>query len=517
MQYYRPICQKPQGNKIKLPDLLTTETLEMSAHKIEILIPVLAHEEKLLPLLLFLSNWDFKISVAIGHSDSLATGKEISAEEAIALMPNLLFTQSGSNLPPDIYPKDLSKTLRKIRWAVTFPSRAFQLNYIAQLSQADFFWFLHADSKLEGDFQEKIILFANRYPQSIGYGKLKFANDGPWLCFLNAYAANLRSRFLGMPFEDQSLLMSRTIFTELGGFLTHLPYGEGHDLIWRAKRVGINLFPLRTTITTSARRYKAAGWVKTSTRFVYLTYKQAIPHFVRNHFKERGQSQVSFNQTSIYQTEASTAIAIFVKTPGLSPMKTRLARRIGTQNAETFQLLAIEEIKNTLAQCPETAQYWAVSEADGLFFDEWKNLKTVLQGEGDLGDKIHRIYSMLLSKFGRAIIIGSDTPQITAKHIKTTVESLEKVDYVIGPARDGGFWLFAGKKPISFEIWQSVRWSHALTLTDLMQHLIGSFYLLETLTDVDQIQDISAMLLEARTLRPQFLLFLENLDIKVIS
>jgi hypothetical protein len=52
---------------------------------------------------------------------------------------------------------------------------------------------------------------------------------------------------------------------------------------------------------------------------------------------------------------------------------------------------------------------------------------------------------------------------------------------------------------------------------DLMQLLKGSSYRLETLTDVDQIQDISAMLQEATTLRPQFLLFLENLDIKVIS
>jgi rSAM/selenodomain-associated transferase 1 len=488
----------------------------MSSPNIEILIPVLASEEKLLPLLIFLSNWDFKISVAIGHADSQPTGKEVSAEEAIALMPNLLSCFPDSNSPNGI-PNVIAKVLPRIRWAVTFPNRAFQLNYIAQLSQADFFWFLHADSTLEGDFQEKIILFANSFPQSIGYGKLKFANDGPWLCFLNAYAANLRSRFLGMPFEDQSFFMSKTIFTELGGFLKHLPYGEGHDLIWRAKRAGIKLVPLHTTITTSARRYKAAGWIKTTARFVYLTYKQAIPHFVRNHLKEKCRRQVSFNQTRFNQSDASGAIAVFVKTPGLSPMKTRLARSLGTQNAETFQLLAIEEIKGTLAQCPEITQYWAVSEADGLFFEEWKNLKILLQGEGDLGDKIHRIYSMLQSKYGKAIIVGSDTPQITARHIKETLESLEKVDYVIGPARDGGFWLFAGTKPISLEIWQSVRWSHAQTLRDLMQHLKGSFFSLETLTDVDQIQDISAMLQEATTLRPQFLLFLENLDIKVIS
>jgi rSAM/selenodomain-associated transferase 1 len=472
----------------------------MNTPKIEILIPVLTSEEKLLPLLEFLMPRDLNISVAIGQPFLQGEGKEIPAEQAISLMTNLLSVDGA--ISKRTLTHELGEMLKRVRWVVTPQSRAKQLNFLAKQSPADFFWFLHADSMLEQDSLEKVFQFIHKYPQFIGYGNLRFAQDGPLLCKLNAFGANLRSRFFGMPFEDQSLLIPKSAFHLLGGYLTHLPYGEGHDLIWRAKAAGIGLKPLSTTVTTSARRYKSAGWLKTTCKFIYLSYKQAIPHFLKN-FQ--------------YKAHSELAIAVFVKTPGLSLMKTRLAITIGTQAAETFQILAMAEIKHMLTQCPEFAQYWAVSEDDGLFFDEWKNLRTLPQGEGDLGDKIHRVYSTLQNKYGRAIIIGSDTPQITPSHLKEAREALRHVDFVIGPARDGGFWLFGGKTPISLETWQSIRWSHPQTRHDLLTKLSGSYRQLEILTDVDQVQDISLMIQEARHLQPEFLLFLKNVAFKVIS
>jgi glycosyltransferase A (GT-A) superfamily protein (DUF2064 family) len=39
-----------------------------------------------------------------------------------------------------------------------------------------------------------------------------------------------------------------------------------------------------------------------------------------------------------------TALAIFVKTPGLSPVKTRLAEGIGQARAEAFYRLAVDAV-----------------------------------------------------------------------------------------------------------------------------------------------------------------------------
>ena len=50
---------------------------------------------------------------------------------------------------------------------------------------------------------------------------------------LNAAGANLRSRWLGLPFGDQGLVLPRASFERLGGFDPALRYGEDHALVWR--------------------------------------------------------------------------------------------------------------------------------------------------------------------------------------------------------------------------------------------------------------------------------------------
>ena len=53
------------------------------------------------------------------------------------------------------------------------------------------------------------------------------------------------------------------------------------------------------------------------------------------------------------------AIAIFVKTPGISPIKTRLAASIGQQKAEDFYRLSLKSLVSTLKEIDITP-YWAV-------------------------------------------------------------------------------------------------------------------------------------------------------------
>ena len=65
----------------------------------------------------------------------------------------------------------------------------------------------------------------------------------------------------------------------------------------------------------------------------------------------------------------STAIAVFVKTPGLSPVKTRLAATIGTAAAEQFYTHCTEAIRETLETASKTMDivpFWAVGEEAGL-------------------------------------------------------------------------------------------------------------------------------------------------------
>ena len=439
----------------------------MSPIDIEIIIPVLPAEDKLRGLLDIISSWPVRISLSIGQPSPHQQGMAISHDDAKKILNNTPFDPLWDH--------------NKLQWISAPQGRARQLNSASQLSPAKFFWFLHADSYLDDDALRKVLTFAEQAPDSIGYGRLFFDRDGPLLCHLNAIGANFRSSVFKMPFEDQGLFISKENFRKLGGFSTSVPYGEGHDLIWRAKAYGLSLRPIGYKITTSSRRYRHQGWLATTTRFFYLTWKQALPYMIQSIFSK---------------TKKTTAVAVFVKTPGLSHMKTRLSRSIGLKEAENFQRQALSEISKTLGGLKNVTIYWAISEADAYYFKEWRSFSRIIQSDGDLGDKIHHVYSKLITQFGRVILIGSDAPQISKAHFEKASTYLDAQDYVIGPASDGGFWLFGGKEPLERRVWKSTPWSDPDTFHKLCESLPSTPAFLETLTDVDTVDDIAEMLKE---------------------
>ena len=80
----------------------------------------------------------------------------------------------------------------------------------------------------------------------------------------------------------------------------------------------------------------------------------------------------------------SGAIAIFVKTPGLSPIKTRLVSSIGVSAAERFHLLSAKAIESVVLDAfraePACIPYWAVAEKEAVHTPYWKSFQTIWQG-----------------------------------------------------------------------------------------------------------------------------------------
>lgn len=153
--------------------------------------------------------------------------------------------------------------------------RARQLNAGAKASDADWLWFLHADSQLSTKTLEAMRGFILGESVAIGYFRLGFVDDGPRWMFLNTWGASLRSRLFGLPFGDQGLLMSRSVFKRLGGFDESIGKGEDHALIWAARARGIPLRAIKATIRTSARRYAENGWWRTTKTHLHMTVEQA--------------------------------------------------------------------------------------------------------------------------------------------------------------------------------------------------------------------------------------------------
>ena len=150
--------------------------------------------------------------------------------------------------------------------------RAGQQNRGAAAGRNRWLWFLHADSRLHPRSFARIAALAD--DEALAYFDLAFHDGGPAMQ-LNRCGAYVRSRWLGIPFGDQGLLLPRAVFERLGRFDERVGSGEDHALVWAARRAGVPLRPLGLPLYTSARRYAEHGWLTTTAHHLRLTWQQA--------------------------------------------------------------------------------------------------------------------------------------------------------------------------------------------------------------------------------------------------
>jgi hypothetical protein len=188
-------------------------------------------------------------------------------------------------------------------------------------------------------------------------------------------------------------------------------------------------------------------------------------------------------------------LAIFVKTPGLSPVKTRLAANIGKDQAEEFYR---RSIKSTIAFSKKLEKHvvglkvhWAIAEEDGLNHAFWNDFQNVSQGGGSLGERLSFVYNELLKKFDQVYFIGADSPHLDYLEMANLMNSHKENNFILGETSDGGFYLFGGHFPIPKELWMSVEYSQFSTCKDLSEKLslISEIDYLPQGFDIDEVED----------------------------
>lgn len=198
--------------------------------------------------------------------------------------------------------------------------------------------------------------------------------------------------------------------------------------------------------------------------------------------------------------EPSTALVMFVKTPGLSPIKTRLAARLGCEKAEEFYRLSLDAVEATVASVaasPHICVYWAIAEEAGMANLRWQRFRRIHQGTGGLGARLSKVFSELKSRHDAVVAIGADSPQITPQLILDAVESITtdsaRPSHVMGRCHDGGFFLFGANYVIPNSAWQDVPFGTAAAAETLC-HSLNSAHATRELpvrADVDRAEDLA--------------------------
>lgn len=136
--------------------------------------------------------------------------------------------------------------------------RGKQMRAGAGAARGEWFLFLHADTALSRDWPERAASHMGTRSGHAGAFKLKFRSDAPQARWLEA-RANRRARWLGLPYGDQGLLISRTLYDEVGGF-PDVPLMEDVMIV---RAVGKRrLVILDAEARTSAAKYERDGWRK---------------------------------------------------------------------------------------------------------------------------------------------------------------------------------------------------------------------------------------------------------------
>jgi rSAM/selenodomain-associated transferase 1 len=186
-------------------------------------------------------------------------------------------------------------------------------------------------------------------------------------------------------------------------------------------------------------------------------------------------------------------LIIFTRNPISGMVKTRLAAAIGDEKA----LEIYESLRNHTAAVTEkvkakrTIYFSSFIPSSDLLLTGQTTAR--LQQGADLGERMHQALSSgFKTGAHRVVLIGTDCHELKPEIIEEAFSALEHSDTVIGPAKDGGFYLIGMKKAIP-ELFLEREWSNPDVLQesiDILLRLNISFKQLRELSDIDTLEDL---------------------------
>jgi rSAM/selenodomain-associated transferase 2 len=152
--------------------------------------------------------------------------------------------------------------------------RGLQISKGVDKSRSDWILILHADTSLSLDWSVSLLKKIDR--NFAYYFKLKFKSKSPFARILE-YWVQIRSKFLGLPYGDQGLLIHRDLLNTLGGF----PKIALMEDIALARQLKGKTKPLDILANTSAEKYHKNGWLRQSAINFFLLIQYLLgkdPH-----------------------------------------------------------------------------------------------------------------------------------------------------------------------------------------------------------------------------------------------
>jgi rSAM/selenodomain-associated transferase 1 len=200
------------------------------------------------------------------------------------------------------------------------------------------------------------------------------------------------------------------------------------------------------------------------------------------------------------------ALILFARFPRPGAVKTRLAATIGNEAAAGFYRLCVEHIVNESADLShDVDRFVFCAERNELReMQEWvgQHFEFEVQVGADLGERMENAFSLLFSHGAqKAILVGTDVPDLSAHIMDDAVNGLDTCDVVIGPCQDGGYYLL-GIKELHEELFKDIPWSTGEVFDRTLDKVAAlglTLRHLPTLADIDTEEELRRWFESSRT------------------
>jgi rSAM/selenodomain-associated transferase 1 len=194
----------------------------------------------------------------------------------------------------------------------------------------------------------------------------------------------------------------------------------------------------------------------------------------------------------------SEQLIIFTRYPEPGKAKTRLIPVLGKEGAANLHRLMAQR---TIANARSLQNYRPLSIAihytgsSHQLMQDWLGTNMIYhqQSEGDLGTRMSAAFQTSFNLgIDKVAIIGTDCPKLKPDIIAKAFDELSDRDVVLGPAKDGGYYLIGLRRTIP-ELLHGIQWGTSAVFSDtvaIAKKLDLSIAVLPILTDIDRPEDL---------------------------
>ncbi len=156
------------------------------------------------------------------------------------------------------------------------------------------------------------------------------------------------------------------------------------------------------------------------------------------------------------------ALLIFAKYPEPKQVKTRLYPDISYEHAAGLYRAMVEDICDSVCDSSDfDAIVYFTPEAKQEAFQEWliSRLTLKVQHEGDLSERLTSAFDEQFNAgYKNVAAIGADCLILSEQEIGNAFRELDTNDAVVGPTKDGGYYLIGLSRMIP-ELFSNISWS----------------------------------------------------------